>query len=158
MESNPSVQDSNRRRELAAVAARVAVPAVAATAPAVAAGDEAQPNLFVREAQTLLSRHELHTQCIAELMAVAERAPDSTSSLPTLLRELGGWHDRLVRELVTLVKDCARESELKVRQAQVRADPPLILNFRRHAGSPQPDLHWRLHRRAALPLTLGFTR
>lgn len=92
-------------------------------------------NQFSCEAGALLARHQLHEQCLAELVAVAESSPDAAASLPTLLRELGGWHDRLVRELVSLVNDCARDGELRVTQvdAQLRRAEGETASLRKEA-------------------------
>lgn len=107
-----------RRRELESTSNARTV------APAACSGVETQPrtNQFVREAQALLARHALHEQCLTELVMVAEGRPDAASSLPTLMRELGGWHGRLVRELVSLVTDCACEGELRLKQMQAQLE------------------------------------
>ena len=54
-----------------------------------------QPRL-IRQVDTLMARHALHQQCIGELSAVAGAAGEEAKGLPSLLQELGGWHDRLV--------------------------------------------------------------
>jgi hypothetical protein len=110
--------DRARRRELEFTSNGRAV------TPAASSSVEAQPktNQFVCEAQALLARHALHEQCLTELVLAAEGGPDAASSLPTLLCELGGWHDRLVRELVSLVTDCACEGELRLKQAQAQLE------------------------------------
>ncbi|EOD38367.1 hypothetical protein EMIHUDRAFT_454716 [Emiliania huxleyi CCMP1516] len=79
-----------------------------------------QPRL-IRQVDTLMARHALHQQCIGELSAVAGAAGEEAKGLPSLLQELGGWHDRLVQEMAALVGEAVREGEQSIDEARARA-------------------------------------
>ena len=77
--------------------------------------------------ETLLTRHKLHQQRAAELVALAETVVDAhvneeavdlcSHELPQRMAELQEWHDSLVQELLAMVRD--GEAKMRLKQEQL---------------------------------------